>query len=50
MEHVDLIASGYEWECPECGTLNSEIEWKETVKCSECSKEFGAYEPEHAYT
>jgi len=26
MEEVNLIASGYEWICPHCETLNEEIE------------------------
>lgn len=27
MEQVDIIASGYEWECPHCGYLNRLIEY-----------------------
>ena len=32
-EPVDMIASGYEWICPSCGKLNTEIEYMETVTC-----------------
>jgi hypothetical protein len=46
---VDLMASGYEWTCLECETLNTEIEAKEKVKCKECGAEFETYPPEHAY-
>ena len=38
-EPVDLIASGYEWTCPECGDLIHEIEAKEQVKHCERSYE-----------
>jgi len=48
MEFVDLIASGYEWECPECEELNHEIEWKARVTCCSCGKVFEANLPEHA--
>jgi len=48
-EPVDLIASGYEWECPECEELNHEIECKEQVTCGSCGKVFEANSPEHCY-
>jgi len=35
-----LVASGYEWYCPECETVNNEIRLTETVKCRECGKVF----------
>lgn len=49
METVDIIASGYEWICPECNTLNKEIEYTERVKCSnpQCFTEFETDLPEH---
>jgi len=46
---VDLFASGYEWECPECEELNHEIEYKEEVTCCACVKAYEANPPEHAY-
>ena len=50
METVDIIASGYEWLCPECNTLNKEIEYTERVKCSnpQCFTEFETDLSEHA--
>lgn len=47
-EYVDLIASGYEWECPNCETLNHEIEVTEQVICSECLLTFPVNDYEHA--
>jgi protein-arginine kinase activator protein McsA len=46
---VDIIASGYEWQCPNCFRFNKEIEYKELVKCKTCKKTFEANLPEHAY-
>jgi uncharacterized CHY-type Zn-finger protein len=48
MESVDLIASGYEWCCPECEHLNKVIEYKEIVECTVCKKSFSSNYPEHA--
>lgn len=45
---VDIIASGYEWTCPNCEELNKEIEWTEKVICKKCKKEYNANEPDHA--
>ena len=53
---VDLIASGYEWTCPNCGKFHREIEATETVKCvcdkrhndCGCGKTFETNSPEHA--
>lgn len=57
MKSVELIASGYEWECPYCGKLNHEIEVTETVTCDEegvlpkgCDKVFETEPPDHAYS
>lgn len=48
-ETVDMIASGYEWICPECETLNKEIEWTENVTCEQCGRIYETELPEHAY-
>ncbi|MBW1845556.1 MAG: hypothetical protein JRI94_00115 [Deltaproteobacteria bacterium] len=40
METVGLIASGYEWTCPECDTLNKEIEIYNQVTCQNCERTF----------
>ena len=50
MRIVDIIASGYEWICPDCETLNREIEITEIVKCACCDAEFETDLPEHAYS
>ncbi len=49
-ETVDVIASGYEWECPSeyCGRLNNEIEITETVKCRNCNITYETNPAEHA--
>ena len=47
-ESVDLIASGYEWTCPECELLNHEIEITETVECHKCKKRYLVDEADHA--
>ena len=48
---VDIIASGYEWECPICTTLNKEIEYMELVTCSKenCKRSYQTNLPEHCY-
>lgn len=46
---VDLIASEYEWVCPECGSLNNEFEVPKIVKCLKCGNEFETGTPEHCY-
>jgi phage FluMu protein Com len=48
MDSVELIASGYEWECPKCKVLNTEIEVTEKVKCSSCKVEFEVEDYYHA--
>lgn len=49
---VDVIASGYEWVCPDgdCNTLNEIIEFPRNpvVQCSECGKKVELDIPEHA--
>ena len=51
MQTVELIASGYEWECPECEFLNKEIEITLTVTCEHCQEKFevDVYGAHHAY-
>lgn len=49
METVDIIASGYEWICPECEEFNTEIEITEEVQCQECLEIFETKPAEHAY-
>ena len=48
MESVELIASGYEWSCPDCDMENHEIEVTEKVVCSGCKKEFDVSDYNHA--
>lgn len=42
---VDIVASGYEWICPKCGSLNTEIEYNPRVQCYLCHKIFVAGVP-----
>lgn len=49
MEQVDLIASGYEWTCPECERLHHEIEILEKVYCIVCDIHYETGEAAHAY-
>ena len=52
MEHavtVDLIASGYDWICPECDSENREIEMTQTITCPECDAIFWTGEYRDAY-
>jgi DNA-directed RNA polymerase subunit RPC12/RpoP len=48
MDTVDLIASGYEWTCPKCDTLNEEIEVTEKVSCRNCRRIFKVQDYQHA--
>lgn len=47
-DSVDLIASGYEWICPKCDTLNKEIETSERVTCSSCGASWPVSDYYHA--
>ena len=49
-ETVNLIASGYDWECPSCGAWNKTIEVVEEVECIECRKTFEVEDHFHAYS
>ncbi len=44
---VDVIASGYEWECTVCSELNHEIDYQEVYNCSRCGESFFTNPPEH---
>ena len=50
MEQVDLIASGYEWVCPNCELLNKEIEipHSEIVECNNCGEKYEVGDHFHA--
>ena len=55
MESVDLIASGYEWICPNCDNLNKEIEIpkyqtppRDEVMCDKCYNMFKINDVQHA--
>lgn len=47
-ESVELIASGYEWSCPNCDKLNEEIEIRDKVKCAGCGRGFEVENADHA--
>ena len=47
-ESVDLIASGYEWNCPHCSHFNKEVEVGEHVACGSCSWIFVVGSVSHA--
>lgn len=49
LEQVNLIASGYEWTCPKCEILHTEIEVTKTVYCFRCKKYYEVGEVHHAY-
>ena len=48
VETVVLIASGYEWTCPNCEALNKEIEVNEKVICASCGNVYLVEDVEHA--
>lgn len=48
MKTVELIASGYEWMCPECKKMYKEIEVPEFVECKKCGKLFKVEDYYHA--
>lgn len=45
---VEIIASGYEWICPDCKHYNKEIEVTEHVTCEECKTKHEVKEFHHA--
>lgn len=48
IEGVDCIASGYEWECPECNMLNGIPSFVEDQECAKCGQKVKLSMPEHA--
>lgn len=46
-EPVYLIASGYEWICPLCDYVHTEIEVVNKVYCKECDAYFNVYSHHH---
>lgn len=52
VEAVDIIASGYEWICSKCETLNRfmEIPSDAYMQCGECGNIDLAGDAEHAYS
>jgi len=49
VDSVELIASGYEWTCPTCGTLNRLTGIADKVICDECRGEWPVSETYDAY-
>ena len=49
MDSVYLIAAGYEWTCPHCDIMNTEIEFTPKVTCLTCKQEFRVADADHAY-
>jgi len=49
MERVDVVASGYEWICPneDCEQFNTHYEWNSKVICATCKREYETNPPEH---
>ncbi|MCK5615776.1 hypothetical protein KAR91_78660 [Candidatus Pacearchaeota archaeon] len=47
---VDVIASGYEWICPECEEMHEVIEFPRNpiVRCPDCGFKVELDLPEHA--
>lgn len=45
---VNVVASGYEWTCPNCGELNKEYEYRQDYFCSSCCDHVETASPEHA--
>lgn len=48
-ESISMIASGYEWICPNCDDFQKEIEIVQEVKCRNCGAEYEVSEVSHAY-
>ena len=49
LDTVFLISSGYEWTCPHCDELNTEIEITETVECPHCKNQYRVEDADHAW-
>ncbi len=48
-EEVTLIASGYEWICPNCNTLNTHSKTAPKVTCNLCNRTYMTDEALHAH-
>ena len=48
MESVDIIASGYEFVCPNCDAYNTIVQTAIDVVCGSCKPTFEVDEIEHA--
>jgi transposase-like protein len=51
LEEVEIIASGYEFDCPECdayNTLAAIPSYGMAVECRSCHKQFAVGESHHA--
>lgn len=48
VQKVELIAAGYEWDCPDCNWMNKEIEVTENVVCDQCGHVFEVEDFHHA--
>ena len=46
---VELVAAGYEWNCPACGEENKEIEIVRIAQCKACDRKFKVEDYEHAF-
>ncbi|KKM75372.1 hypothetical protein LCGC14_1390950 [marine sediment metagenome] len=46
--NVDVIASGYEWTCPECMKWNTMFAYSEEVNCEDCKAKYHTNPPVHA--
>jgi len=44
---VDMVASGYEWICPECQEYYKVSSWVEKVTCKQCGGTFETMPPMH---
>jgi primosomal protein N' len=44
VETVEMVASGYEWTCPNCGKLNHASMATDQVECHWCNYVFPARE------
>ena len=48
-EEVNIIASGYEWICPNCDFYNEIMEITEIVCCEGCHYKYKSGEAQHAH-
>lgn len=51
LDQVEIVASGYEFECPKCSTYNTLVEIPidgRAVECRKCKTRFSVSEADHA--